>query len=239
MEDNKENGLIMKSELTVSNLDDGEIYLINVGGSIFKSHKNTFCKSKYLDDMFNLQKETIDFSNRLIDRDPLIFAVLLNCLRDRNYVSNDICKYKPDILFFQIKFLIEYLNKVEHSWEDKILITKIKNDKVKNCYKYHSEFVRIYIPPTTVGSAGLTSNNYYGFGTTHPTNLNIKILSGWLGIVRPSQELAKRIHKSHNLMIYPDSVYENYTFQRDINTLFYANEGDMYFDLFLLKCFSN
>jgi len=71
-----------------------EIIELNVGGKIFKTTKNTLCKSPYFDALFNRFDGKLGF----IDRDPDNFKYILSYLRNNSYQIPDNVQY--DLIFY-------------------------------------------------------------------------------------------------------------------------------------------
>lgn len=108
---------------------DEHIYIINIGGQIFKERIDIFEKSDYLKALFNFHKNKYDFSKDFISRDPVIFNYLLNCIRDINYIDkNRLVECYPDILFFQIDSLLSIVDEYKNNYIIKINKISYNND---------------------------------------------------------------------------------------------------------------
>ena len=81
-----------------------DIVTVNVGGQKFTTRKSILEKLEY----FRVaQKFTLD-ADDMIDRDPAIFALLLNMCRDANYATQENLKrIVPDLVFFGAPFEIK------------------------------------------------------------------------------------------------------------------------------------
>lgn len=81
---------------------DATTVKVNVGGTVFTTTVSTLQKAKYFSE---LALEP-DLSEQVIDRDPFIFAYLLNCLRDNRYIKLEkLQEYQPDIDYFSMDCL--------------------------------------------------------------------------------------------------------------------------------------
>jgi hypothetical protein len=81
---------------------DSTTVKVNVGGTVFTTTLSTLQKAKYFSE---LALEP-DLSDQVIDRDPLIFTYLLNCLRDNRYIKLEkLQEYQPDIDYFAMDCL--------------------------------------------------------------------------------------------------------------------------------------
>ena len=78
---------------------------INVGGKIFTTRKATLAKSGYFRTLLE-DDSTCDYSEHMIDRDPEIFAKLLNCMRDPRYMKDNMQKYMPELIYFDMLGLL-------------------------------------------------------------------------------------------------------------------------------------
>src|SRR5665647_303216 len=77
---------------------DATIVKVNIAGEIFTTTVSTLQKAKYFSDGLALQS---DLSDVVIDRCPRAFQYLLNCLRDRSYITAEkLQEFKPEIIYF-------------------------------------------------------------------------------------------------------------------------------------------
>ena len=89
--------------------DPDQVVTINVGGRSFSERRRILARSGYLDAMFRFHRGRTDFTAEFIGRDPEIFARLLNAMRDDNYLDPELARYRPDVVFFQLDFVTDYL----------------------------------------------------------------------------------------------------------------------------------
>ncbi len=204
----------------MSSLDpDNPLIKINIGGQIFQSYKQTFEQSSYLSKMFKFHSDKTDFTDQFIDRDTKIFELLLNCMRDTNYITTattDIAKYSPDITFFQIETLISYLEKNSKNNNDQIIIKQISPSM--NMQQVNDNFYQFAIMYKTK----LLYTDYvtiYNQPAEYELGVDIYIPDGYMGIWVPMDPYQQNFsllidsyllpgeHKNVKIKIKPNGYY--------------------------------
>ena len=115
---------------------------VNVGGRIFTTTRGVLQKAKYFQEL----SLDADLGEQLIDRDPDIFAYLLNCLRDRRYINPErISEYGPDIDYYAMDCLREEV-------KEQTPVITVKNGSTYYVEDWHG------VPVIKTKEAFLTSN---------------------------------------------------------------------------------
>lgn len=110
------------------------IIVINVGGKLFTTTKETLLESNYFQDILDgkIICEKDDYGNIFVDRCPKIFGQVLNFLRDDKY------KFPNEYLFELDHYRIPY----SHPEDDFVECKKCKFRKVDPKYVYCDFCVR-------------------------------------------------------------------------------------------------
>lgn len=120
-----------------------KIAKINVGGEIFTTTKLTLQSSTYFQSLFDSKQENDDYSTIMIDRDPIIFRYILNCLRSSDYIDGKLFDYKPDLIYFGVEHLLSNLNntnttlKITYNKDSRIKL--VKDEKIKNRFLVYAQ----------------------------------------------------------------------------------------------------
>jgi len=227
----------LETKTPVKSLDitdeHNDTYKISVGGKIFTSKKDTFEKSEYLKALFKFpddNKQKTDFTDHPIDRDSTIFKYLLNIMRDINYIDKKVFKYGPDISFFQITFLLEYMEK-NKSTDDKVKITKI-NSLSRVDVSEEKIYLYAYVPDP--GHYTLRFTCVYML----LTGIDLEISEGYVGLLSLANELSSC--NLINTILYP-GIYKNLyikifkTSSSDYG-MHYIMHGSLIAQLIIIKC---
>src|SRR5437667_11217135 len=85
----------MKKKIVVKPL----LYTFNISGTLFNVTEEIVLESTYLKAVGWDKKCECDLSDRIIDRDPIHFSYIINCIRDLNYIQKDkLVAIKPELV---------------------------------------------------------------------------------------------------------------------------------------------